>query len=198
MQLQADSQVGILLARELGEAGPVGKDAFAPLRLERALQVRQQSARSEVRRPIPGRSGRAARQGHHSIDTEHRREADGVPEIRIVPRRDLRVRVQGIAPCVEGADPEAVLGNLVDPLAPRRGVTHEQAHVAMGGRRIAAGPHLEVGDLWRLANEPVHHFDQRAVRHRFADEADPGHVHVAVILDRSSRAYATMRTSQPL
>src|SRR5207245_7116643 len=105
---------------------------------------------------------------------------------------------QGVAPGVEGADPEAALRNLVDPLAPRASVTHEQAHVAMRGRRVAAGPHLEVGDLRRLANEPVHHFGQRAVRHRFGDEADTGHVHVAVILDRSSRAYATMRTSQPL
>src|SRR5437867_3263187 len=146
---------------EVADLRPVVVDLMLPLALIDAFQIRKPPAAGEMWRHIAGEPCRAAGEGDDAVHAELAGELDGVAQCGVMRAGYALVRMEWIAPAVEGGDLETPSLDLTLPCPLSQGLFEQPRHIAMSRGRVGTGADLEPADLRRLRDHPVHDFAER-------------------------------------
>ncbi len=125
-----------------------------------------------MRRHIAGKPRRAAGEGDDPVDAELAGEPDGVAQRGVMRAGDALVRMERIAPAVEGGDLEASSFDLSLPCPASSGLLEQPRHVAMVRGRVSTGADLEPADFRYLRNHPVDDLAERLACQRLCYQTD--------------------------
>ena len=115
-----------------------------------ALEIRQPSAGTEVRRVVCGAAARAPGHGDHTVGSEFCRQPNGLAKGLIVLSRKVGIGVNRVAPSVECIETDVVAIEQRQPFATSLFTGKQLLDIAMRMRCVATGAHLDhrhVGSL---------------------------------------------------